>query len=266
MTAQSAPASRLAPRTSAFARMLRTEARLYLRDPGSWFFSVAFPPLMLTVLGLVMPWADEPYQSEQAGTAAVSMITGYTPSVLVLGTVTVALNAFPITIAAYRQRGVLRRLSTTPVSPSRLLAAQVLVQAAALLVSAALALVLGVVVAGVELPVAAPVVLLGFVLGALATFGIGSLIAALAPTTGAATGIGTTLMFLGMFFGGVWLPLPIMPEAVQQVAAFLPPGAAGQIMLAGWIGADVSALHVVVLVVWTAVTIPLAGRLFRWGD
>lgn len=265
MTTLAVPARGPGPRTRAFTQMLRTEARLYLREPASWFFSVAFPPLMLTVLGLVMPWADEPYQSELAGTVSVSMITGYTPSVLVLGTVTVALNAFPVTVAAYRQRGVLRRLSTTPASPSRLLAAQVLVQAVALLVSAVLAVVVGLVVVGVEAPVAAPVVLLGFVLGALATFGIGSLVAALAPTTGAATGLGTTLMFLGMFFGGVWLPLPIMPEAVQQVASFLPPGAAGQLMLAGWIGADVSVRHVVVLVVWAAVTVPLAGRLFRWG-
>lgn len=252
-------------RASPLARLVLSEARLYAREPGTWFFAVALPALILTILGVVMPWAKEPSVSQDGG-VTITMISAYAPSVLMLATVTVALNTYPVTVATYRQRGVLRRLSTTPVPPTRLLAAQVLVHAAALVVAAVLAVALGMLVAGVQAPASPGVVLAGFVLGALACFGIGSLVAALAPTSGAATGIGTTLMFLGMFLSGVWLPLPLMPELVQTIASYLPPGAAAQVMLAGWAAEPLPVRELVVLGAWALAGVPLAGRLFRWGS
>ncbi len=246
-----------------FGRLARTEARLYLREPASWFWSLAFPTVLLLVLGLLMPWADAPYG--EGDLARFTMMTGYTPTVLTLATVTVALNTFPVTVAGYRQRGVLRRLSTTPMPPSRLLGAQVVVQVGSLLAAAALAVVAGVLVLGIAVPARPLLAVAAFLLGAVATFGVGSLLAALAPSAGAATGMGTTLMFLGMFFGGVWLPLPIMPDALVTVAGFVPPGAATQAMTAAWLGQPVSAQAFVVLAAWAIVTVPLAVRAFRWS-
>lgn len=261
MTATTHPARSYAGR--ALGRLATTEARLYLRDPASWFWSLAFPTVLLLALGLLMPWADEPWG--EGDLAAFSMMTGYTPTVLTLATVTVALNLYPVTIAGYRQRGVLRRLSTTPVPPARLLLAQIVVQAAALVVAAGLAVVAGAAVLGISMPQRPVLVVLAFVLGALASFGIGSLVAALAPTAGAATGLGTTLMFLGMFFGGVWLPLPIMPDVLVTVSGYVPPGAATQAMTAAWLGQPVPTDSLLVLAAWALVTIPVAVRTFRWS-
>lgn len=246
------------------ARVTAVEGRLALREPSNVFFAVLFPAVLLAVLGLAMPWGSAPYSEDDPLLSQINGITGYTPIVLTLAVGTVALSMYPITIATYRGTGVLRRLSTTPLPPSRLLIAQILVSVAALLVAAVLALAVGMLVVDVSAPERPGVVLLAFVLTAAATFGVGSLIAARAPTAGAATGIGMTTYFVSLFFAGVWLPLPIMPEAVQRIAEWTPLGAGSQAMLAGWVGADLPARELLVMAAWAVVLVPLAAKLFRW--
>ncbi len=249
----------------ALRRLTLTEGKLFLRDPSNAFFAVLFPALLLTVLGLVMPWADEPYDADDPILSQFTAITGYTPIVLALAVGTVAFTTFPTTIATYRQRGVLRRLSTTPLPPTRVLVAQVAVNLAALLVAAVLALLLGVVVVGVDLP-EQPLLLVGaFVLSVLSAFAVGSLIAAVAPTGPSANGIGATVYFLSLFFAGVWLPLPIMPQVVQDIAQLTPLGAASQAMTAAWFGQPLPTVELLAMAAWAVLGVPLAARLFRWS-
>lgn len=245
------------------ARVTAVEGRLALRDPSNFFFAVLFPPVLLTVLGLVMPWGSEPF-GDTPPLSQVNGITGYTPVVLALAIGTVALSSYPITIATYRGQGVLRRLSTTPLPPSRLLIAQIAVNVVALLVAAGLTLTLGMLVVDVAAPRDPGTALLAFLLCATATFGFGSLIAARAPTAGAATGFGMTAYFVSLFFAGVWLPLPIMPDVIQQIAAWTPLGAGSQALLDAWVGAGVPTRELLVMAGWTVVLVPLSARIFRW--
>ncbi|MBO3087960.1 ABC transporter permease [Cellulomonas dongxiuzhuiae] len=252
-------------RGGALVRMIVAEARLLVRDPAAAFFALGFPVVLLTVLGLVMPWADDPFSDQDPLLAQITAITGYTPIVLSLAIATIGLSSFPVTVATYRQRGVLRRLSTTPVGPARLLVAQVLVNLAALVVAAVLALVSAVVVLDIELPRQPWTVALAFLLAVLSVFGLGALIAARAATTGAANGLGMTAYFISLFFAGVWMPLPIMPEVVQRIATYLPLGAATQAMTDAWVGAPFPTQQMVVMALWAAVATPLAVRIFRWS-
>lgn len=264
-TAPSRPATRRASGARALRRLTLTEGKLFLRDPANAFFAIVFPGLLLTVLGLVMPWADQPYDDQDPILSQFTAITGYTPIVLALAVGTVAFTTYPTTIATYRQRGVLRRLSTTPLPPTRVLVAQVAVNLVALLVAAVLAFVLGVVVVGVEAPRQPLLLVAAFVLAVLAAFAVGSLIAAVAPTGPAANGIGATVYFMSLFFAGVWLPLPLMPDVVQTIAQFTPLGAASQAMSAAWFGQPFPGVELLALAAWAVVGIPVAAKLFRWS-
>ena len=195
----------------------------------------------------------------------VNGITGYAPTVLALAVATVALSTFPTTIGTYRGSGVLKRLSTTPVRPSRLLVAQVLVNLGALLVAAVLMYVLGALVVGVAAPADPLVLLLALVLTVLAAFAVGSVIAALAPTAAAATAWGMSVYFASLFFAGVWLPLPLMPEVVQTIAGFTPLGAGSEALAAAWYGQPFPMEALLVMVGWTIVGVPVAARYFRWS-
>ncbi|WP_315095445.1 ABC transporter permease [uncultured Cellulomonas sp.] len=251
--------------TSALTRLTVVESRLFVREPSGAFFALLFPAVLLTVLGLVMPWADLPFDDKDPILSQINGITGYAPTVLALAVATVALSTFPTTIAGYRSRGVLKRLSTTPVPPSRILVAQLLVNLGALVVAAVLMYVLGATVVGVGAPAQPLVLVLALVLTVLSAFAVGAVIAALAPTAAAATGWGMTAYFASLFFAGVWLPLPLMPDAIQTMAGYTPLGAGSEALAAAWWGQPFPTASLLVMAAWTAVGVPVAARFFRWS-
>ncbi len=258
-------ARRPAAKPGVLARLTLVEGRIFLREPSALFFGLVFPGLLLTVLGLVMPWADMPFSDTDPVLSQVTAITGYTPIVLAMAIATVAFSTLPATLATYREKGVLRRLSTTPLPPSRVLVAQLLVNLGVLIVASVLAVVAGVLVLDVALPTN-PVLLVGaFLLGAASSISVGCLIAARAPTAAAGTGIGMLTFFVSLFFAGVWMPLPLMPQIVQTISAYTPVGAASQALGAGWYGGPFPGLELLVMVGWTVVCVPLAAKLFRWS-
>ena len=146
---------------------------------------------------------------------------------------------------------MLKRLSTTPVPPSRILVAQVLVNLGALLVAAVLMYVLGAAVVGVAAPAEPLVLLLALVLTVLAAFAVGSVIAALAPTAAAATAWGMSVYFASLFFAGVWLPLPLMPDVIQTIAGYTPLGAGSEALAAAWYGQPFPTTSLLVMAAWT---------------
>lgn len=246
------------------ARVTINEARLYLREPAAVFFGLFFPMVLLLTLGLLMPWANESFSETDPNLAGITAISAYLPIVLALAIGTVAYSTYPPVIAGYREKGVLRRLSTTPLPPSRLLIAQLLVNVGMLLVASALAIVAGVVVLDVSLPADPVVVLVAFVAGAVSSLAVGSLITAVAPTAGSATGVGMLVYTMSLFFAGVWMPLPLLPQAVQDISLVTPLGAASQALAAGWYEHTVPTSALLVMAAWTVVCVPVAARLFRW--
>ncbi len=246
------------------AAVTLVEGRLYLREPSVVFFGLFFPAVLLLALGLLMPWADQPFDAKDPVLSQVTAITGYTPIVLALAIGTVAYSTFPPTMGAYREKGVLRRLSTTPLPPSRLLVAQLVVNLAMLLLASTLAVGGGALLLDIGMPADPAVTLLAFVAGAAASMSVGALIAAVAPTAGAATGGGMLVYMTSLFFAGVWFPLPLMPDVVQTISRFTPLGAASQALAAGWYEGRFPGVELLVLGVWTVVLVPLAAKLFRW--
>ncbi len=245
-------------------KVAASEARLYLRQPAAVFFGLLFPSLLLLGLGLLMPWADEPFDARDPVLAQITAITAYTPIVLALAIGTVAYTTLPPAMGAYRESGVLRRLSTTPLPPSRLLVAQIAVNLGMLVVASGLAVAAGAIVLGISMPADVGVTVLALVTAAAASMAVGTLIAALVPTAGTGTGAGMAVYMTSLFFAGVWFPLPLLPDAVQAISRATPLGAASQALAAGWYEGRFPTVEVLVMAAWTVVAIPLAARLFRW--
>lgn len=115
-TASAAPASRTAPSLA----VLRTEARLFLREPGSLFWILAFPTVLMTILGLIPSFRE--HDDAFGGRRVIDL---YVPVAVLLAMIMAGLQAMPPVLTGYRERGILRRMSTTPVRPSTLLGAQI---------------------------------------------------------------------------------------------------------------------------------------------
>jgi ABC-2 type transport system permease protein len=116
--------------------------------------------------------------------------------------------------------------------------------------------------------VALPAQLAGFlvtvVLAATAMLALGLLIAALAPTSRAAGGIGTLLFFPLMFFAGLWTPGATMPATLRPISSFTPLGAAVQSLQGSMHGHWPHPAALAVLAVYTVVFTAAATRFFRW--
>lgn len=244
---------------SALSRLTATETRLFFREPVLAFFALAFPPILLAVLGAV-PAMREP--SDDAG--GLRAIDLYVPITVAMGLALFALNGLPQLFATYREKGVLRRMRTTPVEPVVMLGAQLLMATVLSAATALAVLVLGRLAFGVALPRHLPAYLVGYLLTALSLFAIGLLVAALASNGKSAGAVGTLVFFPLVFFAGLWLPRASMPEVLRAISDFTPLGAGVQSLQDATAGHWPQPLHLAVVLGWVVVAGVPAARYFRW--
>ncbi|NHI18876.1 ABC transporter permease [Phycicoccus endophyticus] len=246
---------------SAGARaLLWTEARLFVREPGAWFWVLVFPTALLCAIALV-PSFREP--TPDLGGARVLDL--YVPVCVLLAVLVAGVQTMPPVLTSYRERGIVTRLRTTPLSAGTLLLAQVLVHAVAVLVSVVLVLVVGRAGFGVPLPASPLGYAVALVLVVAAMSGLGALVTAVSPTTKVAQAVGTSLLFPMMFTSGVWLPVQVMPQLLGQVVGYTPLGAGAQALGDAMAGAFPSALDLGVVAGWAVVLGVAAVRWFRWA-
>jgi ABC-2 type transport system permease protein len=128
----------------------------------------------------------------------------------------------PITLASYRQRGILRRFRASSVSASTLVSAQLTV-AFVTFVSGALVLA---VVARLAYHAMLPQDVLGVLvalLAGIAAFGaIGLLLATVVRSSRSAQGIGLMLFFALWLISGTAPPRAVLPAGLRDVGSMLP--------------------------------------------
>ncbi|MFD9501430.1 ABC transporter permease [Streptomyces sp. NPDC060035] len=247
------------PRPAPLAAVLRTETRLFLREPGSLFWILGFPTALMTILGLIPSFreADEALGGR-------SVIDLYVPVAVLLAMIMAGLQAMPPVLTGYRERGILRRMSATPVRPSALLTAQIVLHGAASLGSAVLVIAVGRVAFGVRLPGQALGYLLALLLAVACVLALGGTICALSRTSKVATAVGSVAYLTMMFTAGVWVPVQTMPDLLRTIVEFTPFGAASQALDQAASGNWPGSVHLGVMVVWTAALGTASTRLFRW--
>lgn len=246
------------PPRRALRKLIVTEFKAAWRDPAWLVLGLGVPVMLLVIFGLAPG-----FQKQIHGTHTTYM-TAYVPLLVALALVIIGLISFPIPLVVQRERAFLRRLSTTPAPPRWLLLAQMVVNLA-VAVAAVPVLVLGAVL---FCHVAAPAQPGGLVLSALlatvAIFALGLLIAAVAPNQRTAAAIGTVLLYLLLFFAGLWTPRQTMSATMLHISNFTPLGAGVQGMQSSMQGTFPAAQPLLVLAAYAVVFGLAAVRLFRW--
>ncbi|MER6950687.1 ABC transporter permease [Nonomuraea sp. NPDC000554] len=223
------------------------ELKLLTREPGA-MFSLLIPLFILVVFGSSIEPGD----------------TTLLPMALSIAVGLVGLYLLPTTMAAYRERGILRRLSTTPVRPGNLLVVQLLLQLVLALTACALLLVVAGTVLGAHLPTRVLPGVLAFLFGTAAMFAIGLLIAAVAPNGRSANGIGVLLYFPMSYLAGLIQPTDQMPDIVARIGEYTPLGAFRQSLRDVWVGGAPSPLLLAVMAAYALVISVAAAKFFRW--
>lgn len=244
---------------SAFKAIVKTETKLFAREPGTLFWVMVFPPLLIIVFGLIPGYREANSQLDGR-----RIIDAYVPTTVLVALISAGLQAMPAALTGYRERGILRRMRTTPSRPIHLLVAQILLHAAAALLSALLVIVIGRLVYQVALPSQPIAYALTLFLAGLAAVSMGALITAVSRTAKVATAIGLSVFFPAMFASGVYVPIQVLPDTMRQVVELVPFGAAAQALYQSSAGDWPDGRHLVVLALWIVVLMATAARWFRW--
>lgn len=246
---------------SAFGKLLTAEAKFQWRVPYGLIFGIGVPLMLVIIFGL-MPSMNSP--DEAPGMGGLSIFGWFFPSLLMDAVIILSLVFLPTHLADYRQQGILRRIGTTPVPPTWMLAAQVAINLALALAALVILVLAGTVGFGLDAPRRPGGFTLALALSIAAMFAIGLWISAIARTQNAAQGIGWLLFWPMLFFAGMLFPRPWMPEVLRDIGDWTPSGAAVHAMTDSMLGTFPSAQLLLVLAGWALVFGFLAIRYFRW--
>lgn len=241
-------------------KMTWMETKLFLREPVGAFFTLIFPLMFLFLFGSI--YGNAPLkQLNGQGTIDIS-VPAYTAMIIA----TTGLVGLTITMAAYRENGVLRRLRTTPVNPLVVLLAQVIVLFCMTLLGMLLLIVSGKLVYHLRFEGNALNVFLGFVLCCLSFFAIGFVLAGLMPTARTAQVVGMVILYPMLFLSGAGFPRELLPESILKVSRFLPLTYVVTLLRGLWVGNPWSKHYTEVFVLLGLIVIGvlISLKTFRW--
>lgn len=264
MTAATLTPTRSHTGTRGLTALISTELKLFLRDFGNVFFVLAFPTVLLIGMGFAIPGMRDPITDLPEPWLGLRAVDLFAPLMLCVAAATAGLSSVPAYLASYRETGVLRRMSTTPMRPQGVLIAQAVVQLLGVIVGGGLALTFAFLVFDTPMPQNPALALVVFLAATTSMFGIGVLIGGLASKGATASGIGMLVYFPMLFMAGLWTPGPMMPDTVEAIATYTPLGAASQAMNEAWFGTGMPWVQLIVMVTWTVLMFGLAARTFKW--
>ncbi len=250
-------------RRRAFGRLVATEVRLALRHPIGVFAAAGIPLVLVVIFGSI-PATTRP----EKALGGISFFTLYVPSLLLFVLIAVGLAGLPQQLAAYRHQGVLRRMSTTPVAPSWLLAAHLSVGLILAAISITVVLAVGALGFGLTLPGTVGGCLVAFVsllLTVAATLALGLCAAALGRSPQGVTAFQSLLFYPLVFFSGLYVPIQELHSSlISTIAKVLPTGAGFNALHASFLGRFPGLEPLLVLAGWAVGCSVAAARLFRW--
>jgi ABC-2 type transport system permease protein len=241
-----------------FAELLKVQGRLALREPLALFGGLALPAILLAVFGFIGQ-----ANPGTVGSTGLTIIEVWTPTILVLSFIFISVS-LPNTLVRDREIGWLRRVSTTPLHPSRLLAAQLVID---LIVAAAAVLIVileGALVFGASLHVQILPFAVSLMVSIVELFALGLVLVALVPTQAVAQPVAGVVTFGLMFLSGLWVNPAQVGDPLRTIMYYSPSGAAVKAVLDSAFNGSPSYAALLTMVAYTVIFGFIAIRYFRW--
>lgn len=243
----------------AFLKLTWIEFKLFTREPVGFFFTFAFPIVVLFIFGSIFGNEPSAMFGGDRGNVDVS-VPAYVG--MIIGTI--GLLGLPVGLSTHREQGVLRRFRTTPLKPVTVLGSQVVVNLFMLVAGVIPLIVIGRLVYNLALPDSFVAVFLAILFGAISFFALGFLLAAVLPTARTAQVVGMGLFFPMLFLAGAAMPREMFPETLRKISDFLPLTHVINLIKDAWFGADWNTTSIIVLVVVFVIGVVVSSYTFRW--
>jgi len=245
--------------TAGIRRLGMMELKLYLREPSAFFFTLIFPLLLMLLFGSI--WGNKPFPGKTFGYIDYS-----TASFISIVLLTACVMNLTVNIASYREKGILRRYMSTPLSPVSFLLAETGAILAITSMGVILLLIAGKFFFGMHFRGNLLEALAAFLLSCGAMAGLGFIPASLASSARSGTVAANVIYFPMLFLSGAMLPQDMLPGTLRTISEILPQTHVIRLMRDIWLGERLSdhPVEIAVLVGTLVVGTVFATRMFRW--
>jgi ABC-2 type transport system permease protein len=240
--------------SSTVTRLVRTELTLMKRDPLTLTFVLAFPVLTMLIIGSSFGTDPDPAFN------GVNPSHWYVASYFTVVIAAMGLVMLPVHLAAYRERGVLRRFAAGGFPRWSFAVSQLVTGFVAVLVASAVLLAVAAPVFGIPAPHDWGRVIAASLLGTLAFTSIGVLLGTLLPSARAAQAVGLLLFFPSFLLGAGGPPPEVMGSVMRSIAGFLPLTWVTDAIRAPWLGIGSATGSLMMVCVVAAAATVLATR------
>ena len=247
------------PGMRSWTKLIGAEAKMVIRDYAGLIVPLGLPLLILVMQGISI---EERGQEIAEGVTVFSYYA--LPVVISMVVATIAVINMPSFLATYRKTKLLRRLAVTPASPAMVLVAQMVVSFIQVILGIGLAFTVAMLFFDANLPLSPLTGVTVLLACCAAMYGLGMIVASIAPTPNSSVAIGLVVFFGIAALGGMFGPADNLPDALQTAGAWLPFGASVEAFQSAWLGETVDAQNWLVLGGSAVVGAGVAAALFRW--
>jgi len=196
-----------------------------IHDPSSFGVTTKMQVLNMVLAGMNQKMSGKPPFIKLAETSILTkkyrFIDFFVPGIIAMAVMTASLFGSVNVNAELRQKGVLRKLSTTPITRTDWILSNVLYQFILAVLSTIAMLLVSYGVFEVSLEINAWI-LVFVALDVFAFVGLGMILTRFAKEAESAAAAADALMFPMMFLSGTFFPVEMMPEFLQKFAKVLP--------------------------------------------
>ena len=189
------------------------------------------------------------------------------PGILAMSIMQTGIFGMSLFIVSAREKGILKRLQATPVSPTYLLSSRILVSLLVVGLQTVILLAIAVFGFGVEIVGSPFLFALMVIMGSVVFIMLGFIISSVSKTTESAESFSNVISMPMMFLGDVFIPISILPGYIQIISKAMPltylSDTFRKIMLHGS-GIEDIWTNIIILVVFGSVMFVAAIKLFRW--
>ncbi len=246
-----------------FGLLLLTNARLFVRNRTALFWNIAFPIGLMLLFGSIFGKQKD-------------AVTYLTSGMVVLSLMSNGIIGNAAVLATWRERGILRRIQTTPLPVWQLLLARIVTQSAIMVAQAGLLIGTSILVFGATYEWANVVRSIPVLIaGALLFMAVGQLIAALVQKAETVNVISQVVYFPFMFLGNIMMTSTNFPDFLQAIGKWLPSTMVVDVVRTTMLGLTAEtavppmivqslAVDLAGMVVYFVVSLAVAVRFFKW--
>ncbi|HEY9062664.1 MAG TPA: ABC transporter permease [Pseudobacteroides sp.] len=244
----------------AFNAIIKTESKLVLRGMDTIFFGVLMPIVVAVILGFINgnkpAYEGANYSFMQQSFGALSSI----------GICATGLMGFPLVIADYRHKKILKRFQVTPVSPAIILLVQCVINLVISLISLLCVYTICALLFQYKMAGSLGMFLLAYGLVLIAIYGIGMMLSSVSPNIKTANLLCTLIYFPMILFSGATIPYEIMPTGAQKIMDFLPLTQGIKLLKAVSLNLPLNNVffQVCLMAMFAVVCIIISIRFFKW--